>query len=277
MAYIYVPELNQVFASINAAARAAGVDPSNVGKILRGKRKTAGGYHFAYAESVADQQSTRKQIQAVQQQQQQQRYQRGARRALLDIVHDRLVSINRRYFDALKEGSYNDDPVLQQMMSHTDFYGVSKRGGYDTTLQNLRQYSEDELINLMHILQDEQLQYTTSTPRNAASLAFQMGLSTEQYKKYEQFTPILFELYKKMKEFDELNYKELVTTTYTAMQANVSVDMSENFILQALGAIKGNRESDLKQLIAQYTQIANANSPEAKRKKFWEKLKNEPY
>ena len=45
---IYIPELKLSFSSVAAAARAAGADPSNVGKVLRGKRKTASGYHFEY-------------------------------------------------------------------------------------------------------------------------------------------------------------------------------------------------------------------------------------
>lgn len=45
---IYIPELRRSFGSISEAARAAGADPSNVGKVLRGSRRSAGGYHFEY-------------------------------------------------------------------------------------------------------------------------------------------------------------------------------------------------------------------------------------
>lgn len=43
---VYVPETGQTFPSVSAAARALGVDSSNISKVMRGKRKTAGGYHF---------------------------------------------------------------------------------------------------------------------------------------------------------------------------------------------------------------------------------------
>lgn len=45
---IYIPELRKSFTRISDAARAVGVDASNVGKVLRGQRKTAGGYHFEF-------------------------------------------------------------------------------------------------------------------------------------------------------------------------------------------------------------------------------------
>lgn len=45
---IYIPELRKIFTRISHAARAVGADASNVGKVLRGQRKTAGGYHFEF-------------------------------------------------------------------------------------------------------------------------------------------------------------------------------------------------------------------------------------
>lgn len=45
---VYVPETGQTFRSAGEAARALGVDSSNVSKVLSGKRKTAGGFHFQY-------------------------------------------------------------------------------------------------------------------------------------------------------------------------------------------------------------------------------------
>lgn len=45
---IYIPELRKSFRTVSEAARAAGADPSNVGKVLRGSRRTAAGMHFEY-------------------------------------------------------------------------------------------------------------------------------------------------------------------------------------------------------------------------------------
>ena len=43
---VYVPETGQTFRSAGEAARALGIDSSNISKVLSGKRKTAGGFHF---------------------------------------------------------------------------------------------------------------------------------------------------------------------------------------------------------------------------------------
>ena len=43
---VYVPETGQTYRNTAEAARALGVDASNISKVLKGKRKTAGGYHF---------------------------------------------------------------------------------------------------------------------------------------------------------------------------------------------------------------------------------------
>ena len=42
-------ELNQIFPSINKAAKQLGLKPGNLGHVLAGRSKTAGGYHFEYA------------------------------------------------------------------------------------------------------------------------------------------------------------------------------------------------------------------------------------
>lgn len=45
---IFIPGTNQQFASAAAAAKALGIDAGNISKVLKGKRKTAGGYSFGY-------------------------------------------------------------------------------------------------------------------------------------------------------------------------------------------------------------------------------------
>lgn len=43
---VYIPELDKVYTSTAAAARALGIDSGNISKVLSGRRKSAGGYHF---------------------------------------------------------------------------------------------------------------------------------------------------------------------------------------------------------------------------------------
>lgn len=43
---VYVPETDTTYSSIAEAARDLGIDASNISKVLAGRRRTAGGYHF---------------------------------------------------------------------------------------------------------------------------------------------------------------------------------------------------------------------------------------
>lgn len=43
---VYVPETDTTYGSIAEAARDLGIDASNISKVLAGRRRTAGGYHF---------------------------------------------------------------------------------------------------------------------------------------------------------------------------------------------------------------------------------------
>lgn len=51
---VFVPELNRTYSSIADAAYDLGIDASNISKVLAGRRRTAGGYHFERVSSYAE-------------------------------------------------------------------------------------------------------------------------------------------------------------------------------------------------------------------------------
>lgn len=51
---VFVPELNRTYSSIADAAFDLGIDASNISKVLKGRRWTAGGYHFERVSSSAE-------------------------------------------------------------------------------------------------------------------------------------------------------------------------------------------------------------------------------
>lgn len=51
---VYVPETDTMYRSIANAARDLGIDASNISKVLAGRRRTAGGYHFELVSSSAE-------------------------------------------------------------------------------------------------------------------------------------------------------------------------------------------------------------------------------
>ena len=258
MANIFVPEKNAVYKTIAEAARAIGTDASNIRKVLKGKRKTAGGVHFTYVSNDADKLQFQEHLQIEKSQRTREQRDKSARRALVDIVHDRLVDINKRARNARKENLLSDDPILQKMMSHTDYFGSNKSGGYDTSRKNISKFDNDELVNLLSILSQEQSEYANqadknNTPRNAASLALQFGIPINQYKQYEHIIPVLFDLYKQFKQFDELRYIDFMNQTYEALQDDLDSDDFTNYVLEMLGAIKGNRIDDIDALLSEFS------------------------
>lgn len=50
--FVYCVELDKTFSSTIEAARETGADQGSICKCCRGQRKTAGGYHWRYAEEV---------------------------------------------------------------------------------------------------------------------------------------------------------------------------------------------------------------------------------
>lgn len=51
---VYVPETDTTYSSIAEAARDLGIDASNISKVLAGRRRTAGGYHFERVSNSPD-------------------------------------------------------------------------------------------------------------------------------------------------------------------------------------------------------------------------------
>ena len=47
--YIYVPQVDKIYNSIAEAAKDLKVDAGNISKVLKGKRKSAGGFSFLSA------------------------------------------------------------------------------------------------------------------------------------------------------------------------------------------------------------------------------------
>ena len=123
---IVVLETGEVYDSIAAAARAVGVDKANAGNVVRGKRASAGGYHFARFEQNSDIERSKARMQEQLREKQKTKILTKAesknRRALIDSVHDLLVDTNKRARIAKKEGVYNTDPVLQKMILSILFF-----------------------------------------------------------------------------------------------------------------------------------------------------------
>lgn len=263
-AKIIILETGKIYDSIAAAARAVGVDKANAGNVVRGKRASAGGYHFARFEQNADIERARTRVQEELREKERQKVQtkaeRKSRAALIDNVHDLLVDTNRRARNARKEGIYNTDPVLQRMMSHTDYFGANKTGGYLTSKQHLRSFSNEELQNLASMIENEKGEYAKnvydrmSRHRNIATYALQFGITVNEAEKYFKLYPILFELFNISKQNTEYRSSDptIVSEIYESMQSGEDPDELLDFILDLKNFYTGSTTEDLDAIISSH-------------------------
>lgn len=261
---IVILETGEVYDSISAAARAVGVDKANAGNVVRGKRASAGGYHFARFEQNADIERAKSRMQEQLREKQKKKVLTRAeskhRRTLIDSVHNLLVDTNKRARIAKKEGVYNTDPVLQRMMSHTDYFGMNKTGGYITDRSHLRSFSDEELQNLASMIETERGEYAKniydrmSRHRNIATYAAQFGITVEQAKKYFNLYPVLFELFAIAKQNTEYNYSDITGELYDAMQGGAEPEDLLDFILDLKNFYVGNTTEDLDAILDKYSE-----------------------
>lgn len=261
---IIVLETGNIYDSIAAAARAVGVDKANAGNVVRGKRASAGGYHFARFEQNANIELSKTRMQEQIREREKQKVltkaERKSRAALVNSVHDLLVDTNRRARNARKEGIYNTDPVLQRMMSHTDYFGANKTGGYLTSKQHLRSFSNEELQNLASMIENEKGEYAKnvydrmSRHRNIATYALQFGITVNEAEKYFKLYPILFELFNISKQNTEYRSSDptIVSEIYESMQSGEDPDELLDFILDLKNFYTGSTTEDLDAIISSH-------------------------
>lgn len=263
MPKIFVLETNKVFDSVAAAARSVGVDASNAAKVIKGKRGSAGGYHFIGYEQRSDLERSlegyKEYIRTREKTKVLAKAERNQRRNLIDNVHDLLVDVNKRMRNAKKEGLFDTDPVLQKMISYTDYYGMNKTGGYDTTKANLRTFTNQELQNLADMIDRDKGQYAQdiydrmSRHRNIATYAAQFGITVPEAKKYFNLYPVLFELFAAAKQGTEYNYNEIEGELYDAMQGDATEDQLLDFILDLKSTYQGNTKQSLDDILQKWS------------------------
>lgn len=262
-----------IYSSIAEASRALGVDASNIRKVLEGQRKTAGKIAFEWSDKAPTTPEGKAAVKAAKK--------RGARSDLLDAVHDRLKDINERYFDALREerrahkratGAALDpaaaqrnvfaaDPTLQKMMSHRNYFGSGKKGGYVLSESALRKYSDDELKNLLSMLKVEEAQYTRvaeAAPKvtNAAQLALIFNATKRRMHKYKQVLPILFNLVHLAKMVSFFQYSDTQEKLYYLIEKNASPEEVEKFVDQLYSAYEGNDDDERDRILHEMDQYA---------------------
>ena len=145
-------------------------------------------------------------------------------------------------------------------MSHTDYFGQTKTGGYNITLKNLRKFSTAELENLMKVLGAEEKKYVKiaerkKRPRDAATTAAILGIGEEQVKKYDAILPAVFDLIRLAKEDKFFKYSEVQTAIFEALQRNEDEETIERYVDTIYEAYSGNDENSLSEILNEINKV----------------------
>lgn len=202
-------DTGQVYSSAAKAAQAVGVDPSNVLKVLKGGRQSAGGYRFVYADNLTGEQlqaAAASRLQAIPErlQERQKRQRQSRSREYTEArkqARQKLLQANKTITEAKKAGLYSGSPEMVDLAALVDEIGNTKTGLIDASIENLDQYDVDELQRIFYRT-DELLQRVEvaieERKGQRESLAFEFGLSTgNEWKKYEPMQKEIFNILKR--------------------------------------------------------------------------------
>lgn len=215
---IYVPQTGTIYPSITAASKALGVDASNIGKVVRGARVSAGGYNFQRVDLNVDQsllrdidealreQSTPRQRERMERTRRknegrlspEERQRRKEKRAAAEQLHKILVGANKAIREMQKQGVAGYSDAVTELENLKALIGKSKSGAFDTSIRNLMNLSAGEINAAIKATekQTQRLQKTDAEnlKKRRAAVALQFGVSQEELEKYDDALPVLWEL-----------------------------------------------------------------------------------
>lgn len=252
---IYVPQTGTIYPSAAAASAALGVDASNIGKVLRGQRQSAGGYNFVKVDptikqgklqdineaintSLSEQQKRR---QAKRRQRSRQRVQETATRAER-IAHNKaarelretLVEANKLLKEYEKRGLSGISGVVPELERLEDIIGQNKRGGFNADLKNLRGFTEHELKSLRDAITRQMnrkgFKDLEAQESRKQAIAYQLGLEVEELEKYTKLLPTLWHILDLASKIQGKGSDPAYQVIMDAMQVGVDADMLQEIL-----------------------------------------------
>jgi len=171
---IYVPELRRSFATIAAAARATGADASNVGKVLKGQRRTAGGLHFEMRWAREE-----------------------GRGEALRALFEQIDRANEMLVTAKERKKFGFSKELQDLDKLRDDIGSTKKGFFTKSAKAFASWSVEDLQH-----DTQKLMQGIRTAEKALrklddeirDLADMLGLSFREALQYEMIVPEFYRM-----------------------------------------------------------------------------------
>lgn len=252
---IYVPQTGTIYPSAAAASAALGVDASNIGKVLRGQRQSAGGYNFVKVDPTIKQGKLQDINEAIntslseQQKRRQDKWRQRSRHRVQEtatraerIAHNKaarelretLVEANKMLKEYDKRGLSGISGVVPELERLKDIIGQNKRGGFNADLKNLRGFTEHELKSLRDAITRQMnrkdFKDLEAQESRKQAIAYQLGLEVEELEKYTKLLPTLWHILDLANKIQGEGSDPVYQAIMDAMQAGVDADTLQEIL-----------------------------------------------
>lgn len=211
---IYVPQTDTIYESIAEASAALGVDASNIGKVLRGARKAAGGYQFSrvspdvspntlqqikeYTEESFTPKEKKRHAKSRAQTRAKKKARDKQRGQAARALQMSLKEANRLLSEYEKRGLSGISSIIPEIENIQAMIGRNKKGGINASFKNLSKYNKEELEALKNAL-DAQLNRKNfknleEQEKKKGAVAAQLGISGEELEDYSDLLPTFWNL-----------------------------------------------------------------------------------
>lgn len=195
--FVYVPQVDKIYNSIADAARALQVDAGNISKVLKGKRKTAGGFNFISATGKGGGKKRKSTLQ---------------RQAAALVPADPLerkrqqlresVTAANKQLKRLKDaGLYDFSAAAKNILGLADDLGRSSAGYIATSGKRFENLSEAQIDKYLEVLdrKKKQRSYTVEgATAEAERLANNFGTTAQRIIDLADGMPLFFNILKNL-------------------------------------------------------------------------------
>jgi len=195
--FVYVPQVDKIYNSIADAARALQVDAGNISKVLKGKRKTAGGFSFISATGKGGGKKRKSTLQ---------------RQAAALVPADPLerkrqqlresVTAANKQLKRLKDaGLYDFSAAAKNILGLADDLGRSSAGYIATSGKRFENLSEAQIDKYLEVLdrKKKQRSYTVEgATAEAERLANNFGTTAQRIIDLADGMPLFFNILKNL-------------------------------------------------------------------------------
>lgn len=195
--FVYVPQVDKIFSSIADAARALQVDAGNISKVLKGKRKTAGGFNFISATGKGGGKKRKSTLQR-----------QAAALAPADPLERKRQQLRESVTAANKQlkrlkdaGLYDFSSAAKSVLGLADDLGRTSAGYLATSGKRFEKLSEAQIDKYLEVLdrKKKQRSYTVEgATAEAERLANNFGTTAQRIIDLADGMPLFFNILKNL-------------------------------------------------------------------------------